>query len=151
MTPADELMAPLENTVALGVPKFVWFKTLKNSARNCSCVCSRMRVSLSRDISRLAKPGTAVNTTAHIAIGAKRRQDKGVRIEPLSSFTKDDRAGKRWIERRPVGIAGIAVAGTIRAHLRGEWESTQHGGDAVCLPTSQCVARRPAPVWNGSS
>jgi hypothetical protein len=57
INPAEGLMAPLEKTVAFGVPKLVWFSTLKNSARNCRLVRSVMAVVLNSDASTLARPG----------------------------------------------------------------------------------------------
>src|ERR1700722_16871863 len=50
-------MAPLEKTVALGVPKLVWFSTLKNSARNCRLARSAMAVLLNSEASTSARPG----------------------------------------------------------------------------------------------
>ena len=57
INPAEALTAPLENTVALGGPKFAWFSTLKNSARNCRLALSETAVFLNSDTSRSARPG----------------------------------------------------------------------------------------------
>src|SRR5579872_2166228 len=57
ITPADELIAPLENTVALGVPKFTRFVMLKNSVRNCNAERSVMRVFLNTEKSSSPSPG----------------------------------------------------------------------------------------------
>src|SRR5271157_3998586 len=43
--------------IVFGIPKFVWFRTLKNSARNCSRTVSRMRKFLSIDWSHCSKLG----------------------------------------------------------------------------------------------
>src|SRR5262245_44164652 len=57
ITPADELIAPLENTVAFGVPKFVRLSRLKISVRNCKPTRSVKEVLLKTDRSTLARPG----------------------------------------------------------------------------------------------
>src|SRR5438874_13573598 len=50
-------MAPLANTMALGVPKFARFSRLKASVRNCKLILSDTAVSLSSDKSTSANPG----------------------------------------------------------------------------------------------
>ena len=57
INPAEGLTAPLEKTVAFGVPKLVWFSRLKNSARNCRLIRSVMAVVLNSEASTSAKPG----------------------------------------------------------------------------------------------
>src|SRR5271165_2594188 len=57
INPAVGLMAPFEKTVALGVPRLVWFSTLKTSARNCRWDRSVIAVSLNSEASTSAKPG----------------------------------------------------------------------------------------------
>ena len=44
--------------VEFGVPKVDWFRTLKNSARNCSVFDSVIRVSLTMEKSRFDQRGT---------------------------------------------------------------------------------------------
>src|SRR5208337_4567366 len=57
INPAEGLIAPLEKTVAFGVPKFGWFSTLKNSARNSRLRRSAIAVSLNNEASTPARPG----------------------------------------------------------------------------------------------
>ncbi len=83
INPADELMAPLENTVVFGGPKLAWFSTLKNSARNCRLMRSVMAVVLNNDASTSAKPGPVYTPRPRFpnvpAVGRHER----LRIEPL--------------------------------------------------------------------
>ena len=57
INPAEGLIAPLEKTVAFGVPKLGWFITLKTSARNCRFARSVIEVVLNSDASTSVKPG----------------------------------------------------------------------------------------------
>ncbi len=45
------------NTTAFGVLKFAWFRILKNSARNCIRIRSRIGVSFSSEKSHVVRPG----------------------------------------------------------------------------------------------
>ena len=56
-SPAEELMAPLVNTIGFGVTKLVRLKKLKHSALNCNLSLSDTALSLESDKSRSAKPG----------------------------------------------------------------------------------------------
>lgn len=44
-------------SMLFGKKRFSWLKMLKNSARNCSLICSVILVSFNREISALKKPG----------------------------------------------------------------------------------------------
>ena len=59
ITPAvgDAIPAAEVNTTALGVLRFVWLKTLKNSARSCRFRCSVNAVSFLSEASTLDSPG----------------------------------------------------------------------------------------------
>ncbi|PYS08303.1 MAG: hypothetical protein DMG15_27475 [Acidobacteria bacterium] len=58
MIPAAAAVAPvLVNMIGKGMPKFVWFKTLKISARNCRLRPSVKRVVLKTETSTIADPG----------------------------------------------------------------------------------------------
>src|SRR2546428_14059587 len=57
MTPAEELRVVPLNRIGFGVSKFAWFKTLKNSARNCRFKPSLRVTRLNKDVSTLNNAG----------------------------------------------------------------------------------------------
>ena len=83
---------------------------------------------------------------------------KALGIEPLVRVAQHHRSGERGIQRRPVGIARVAIAGAIRADLRREREAAQQRGDPIELPAADQPVPNPPKLlaqclpWpNGSS
>jgi hypothetical protein len=60
MRPADELIVLPEKMLVAGTPKLVMFAMLKNSARNCRLLVSRIGVVLKSEKSKSAMPGPLI-------------------------------------------------------------------------------------------
>ena len=109
ISPADGLVAPFENTMALGA-QLVRFSTLKNSARNCRSPLSVIREAFEQRHVQIRQPRTGKHAAPQVSVGARRGHNECIGIEPLAGISKHHRSGERGIPRRPVGIACVAVA-----------------------------------------
>src|SRR5579875_2336847 len=93
-------------------------------------------------------------SAAKVAIGSGSGKRERGRIEPLPWIALNHRTGERCVERRPVRVASVAIAGPVRPNLRRERKSAQGREDAVQFPAAgdvvQCLSHLasepPAPA-----
>ena len=104
---------------------------------------------------RQARAG--IRAASQIAVSAQRRQRQTpAGLNHWFGLPSTTGPRERRIQRRPVGIARIAVAGTVRADLRREGEAAQQRRDAIELPAADELVGDPAvrmqlAAPNGSS
>src|SRR5262249_34422132 len=93
-----------------------------------------------RDI-HVLKSRAGKASSAQIPPSPNRRNKKRVGIKPLILLFEQHGTGKRRVQRWPVRVASVSVAGAIRADLRRKRKTGEQCRYAIDLPAADELAR----------